>query len=80
MLKAVLPMFLLRSRLLPGNITSYSFISTKVDRTQLYNGAEIKCDGDRTEKKVNQIIYIYNYINIHFNSLTCVGLSTSVHY
>ena len=31
----------------------YSIISTKVDKTQLYNRAKIKCEGDRTEKKVN---------------------------
>ena len=35
----------------------HSFTSTAVDNTQLYTGAEIKWDGDRTEKKVN-VIYI----------------------
>jgi len=40
----------------PGELSySYSFISTKVDKKQLYNRPKIKCDGDRTEKKVNVI-------------------------
>jgi len=36
-------------------------VSTKVDKTQLYNAARIKWDSDGTEKKVN---VIYNYSQI----------------
>jgi len=36
-----------------GRVYQPYFISTKVDKTHLYNRAKIKCEGDRTEKKVN---------------------------
>jgi len=36
-----------------GFIHSYSFISTTVDKTQLWHRAKMKLDSDRTEKKVN---------------------------
>ena len=42
-------------------IHSYSFISTKVNKMQLYSRATIKWDGDRIEKKVN-VIHINNQI------------------
>ena len=42
------------------NYHSHSFISTKVDKTQLYSRATIKRDGDMAENKVSVIDKLTN--------------------